>query len=1460
MRSYTSTTMVLILTLTLFLGCSSSDDGEKIDGGGNTITSFTGKIIDSPIIGLDYDCSSSGITGVTNSSGEFTCNSDDTISFSLAGHQFGPLPLQEIITPHTLFPDDPTAALNFAQLIQTLDSDGDPSNGITPDPVRVEAIATANIDFTAPDFDTVIQTALPGGVLLVSEADAQQHLDETFAALGITPDGTPDTVAPTITTTDFTVDEKQQAVGTITTDETATLTLSGSDAAFFALNGNILSFTIMPDYETKSSYTLTVTAKDSSANESSREVIITLKDIDEVPPTFTSGGFTADENQLTAGTVTTDEQTTLSLGGTDATFFDLAGDGTLTFKVAPDFETKSTYTLSITATDTAGNQTTQNITVIVNDLNEFPPTLANTALNITENSPAATIVGQVTLDNDGGAPVTAYDLTGTGSNLLDIDANGTITVSNGALLDYESTPLYTLSSTATNSFGVSQSVDVTINLLNVNDTAPLFSAATEVSIDENELTVMTLNANDPDGLGETITYSVKPAYRDGYLFQVSGNTLALISGADYEALSVKKHVLGIIISDGTNTSEQDLVVNILDVDEYPTAVAGADQNSIPKGTITLDASNSSDPETALLSYLWSITAKPVGSSAALSDTTSMTPTFDADKKGSYTFDLNVSDGTLSSSDQITIDVINTLPVANAGADQNEPAGTLIQLNGSVTDADAIDTHTFTWRIITAPVGSSSTISDTSIANPTFTPDGVGTYTLGLVVNDGDDDSVEDTMIITTSNTAPIANAGPNQTIALQEVTLDGSGSYDPNSQSITYQWTFSSVPVGSTLTTLTNDTSVSPTFTPDVGGSYVISLIVNDSALSSTPDEVIITIDDTMITHNGLQYRTVISPHTGKAWFDRNLGAAQTCSALYDRLCYGDYYQWGRDTDNHEKNSSAVTTTLSTDINSAGTDFINNPSLPSDWVTTVDNDGSLRETKWTQTDGSGICPADYMVATAAQLQAEVSGAGIDSPDSAYTSFLKIPASGFRRTNGDFAFTGTSSFLWSSTTDSANSYAYAFRTDSAGTAVDSATAAYEGERGRGYPVRCVKSQNIPIAMAGSGQLIPTGSTASLDGSGSYDPEGSAISYTWELVRAPATSSAALSSTSIVNPTLTTDVDGDYLIKLTVNDGTADSISDTITITATSGNIPPIADAGTDQSIYIPTGSSNLTVSLDASGSSDVNGDALTYTWAFTTKPATSSVTGLSGIAPTFTADVIGTYILELTVSDATDTATDTVKVVVEQEMVHDGFTYITTTSPVTGKVWLDRNLGATQVCTAFNDTNCYGDYYQGGRLTDGHEKSNSAASANARTTDITNAGTPDFISVDDGGVSDWVVASIDDDLGSRIVQWSSTDGVSGICPTGFSVSTLTEIEAEISNLADITDAANSFLKIPSAGYRSFNGTIYKSGTGPKIYAQAWLWTNTYATTHFLSCPRFTDTDKITATLTVDYALPVRCIQN
>ena len=144
----------------------------------------------------------------------------------------------------------------------------------------------------------------------------------------------------------------------------------------------------------------------------------------------------------------------------------------------------------------------------------------------------------------------------------------------------------------------------------------------------------------------------------------------------------------------------------------------------------------------------------------------------------------------------------------------------------------------------------------------------------------------------------------------------------------------------------------------------------------------------------------------------------------------------------------------------------------------------------------------------------------------------------------------------------------------------------------------------------------------------------------------------------------------------------------------------------------------------------------------------------------------------------------------------GLEYCKVTSPYTGKIWLDRNMGAKQVCTAFDDEECYGDYYQWGRKTDGHQVFDSETNT-TKATDVENAG-GDFIITN--STWDWVASGVDDDGSIRSANWSKTDGEYA-CPAGYRVPTIDELEAEFLGY-------DSFLKLPSAGYRTrYDGSFH-----------------------------------------------------
>jgi len=164
----------ITLTTLLLSGCGG---GSSNDGGVTTAPStVTGTFIDSAVSGLSYNCSS-GLSGITNSKGEFSCKNGDTVSFSINGFALGSATAGTTVTPKSLFPSDAAAVTNIAQLLQTLDSDGDVSNGITLDSNSQEyksLTSTTEVSLTQVDFDSAIASHI--GKVLVSESSANAHL------------------------------------------------------------------------------------------------------------------------------------------------------------------------------------------------------------------------------------------------------------------------------------------------------------------------------------------------------------------------------------------------------------------------------------------------------------------------------------------------------------------------------------------------------------------------------------------------------------------------------------------------------------------------------------------------------------------------------------------------------------------------------------------------------------------------------------------------------------------------------------------------------------------------------------------------------------------------------------------------------------------------------------------------------------------------------------------------------------------------------------------------------------------------------------------------------------------------------------------------------------------------------------------------------------------------------------
>lgn len=189
---------------------------------------------------------------------------------------------------------------------------------------------------------------------------------------------------------------------------------------------------------------------------------------------------------------------------------------------------------------------------------------------------------------------------------------------------------------------------------------------------------------------------------------------------------------------------------------------------------------------------------------------------------------------------------------------------------------------------------------------------------------------------------------------------------------------------------------------------------------------------------------------------------------------------------------------------------------------------------------------------------------------------------------------------------------------------------------------------------------------------------------------------------------------------------------------------------------------------------------------------------------------------------------------------------TVTSGITGEVWMDRNLGATQVATELTDAASYGDLYQWGRKADGHQDPTSNIILDSDGVTAGSEGS-DFI-YSNWAWNDWLDVSDD-------TRWQFTDAVNNPCPSGFVVPTMQQFLDE--QITNHQDAYNSFLKLPQPRQRSIqDGMIYQAA-----WADSGYWTSSVSATEadFAQYFRLDETTAIASDRHRIYGYPVRCIQ-
>jgi predicted RNA-binding protein with TRAM domain len=497
----------------------------------------------------------------------------------------------------------------------------------------------------------------------------------------------------------------------------------------------------------------------------------------------------------------------------------------------------------LTVTDSGGLQSTDTCIVNVSWVN-LPPTANGGPDQTVNEGDTVTLDGSNSSDPDDGIASYLWNQTaGTPVTLSSATAvQPTFTAPNvgpsGASLTFQLT--------VTDSGGL-QATDVCTVIISSVNLPPVADAGPDRIVNEGDtVTLDGSNSSDPDDSVASYlwTQTAGPAVTLSDPTAAQTTFSAPVVGAGGASLTFMLRVTDGFGSEATDTC----IVNITNGNLPPTADAGPDQTVNEGDTVTLDGSNSTDPDDGIASILWTQTAGPP---VTLSNTTAVQPTFTAPDVGpsgkSLTFQVTVTDsGGLQATDTciVTVSWVNLPPTADAGPDQTAGEGAAVTLDGSNSTDPDDGIASYSWS---QTGGSPITLSSTTVFRPTFTAPDVGpsgeSLTFQLAVTDSGGLQASDSCIVNVSwiNLPPTADAGPDQTVDEGvTVTLDGSNSTDPDDGIASYQWK----QLGGSQVTISNPSAAAPTFTaPDVGMSGVsltFQLTVTDGGgLKSTATSIV---------------------------------------------------------------------------------------------------------------------------------------------------------------------------------------------------------------------------------------------------------------------------------------------------------------------------------------------------------------------------------------------------------------------------------------------------------------------------------------------------------------------------------------------------------------------------------------------------------------------------------------------
>ena len=569
---------------------------------------------------------------------------------------------------------------------------------------------------------------------------------------------------PVITSSSsFTVPENQQAVATLTATDAdfddLTFSISGGDSSDLEItDSGLLTLKTNPNFEVKNNYSFTASVTDGLYSASST-ITVNISDVNE-PPVWQNSlptAFEFPENVTNVESIDSPEDVvdedgdtlTFSLSGEDGNLFSVSGN-IVSFLGAPDYEIPTDsnkdniYKLNVVASDGSLTATSPEFSVTITNLNDNAPIFNDLVTEIDVTNGQTNVFDISTSDADGDD--VSLSKSGTDSSLFTISDSGNLSFTSAPDFanpgDNNGDNVYKLTIAASDGSFTTNSDEISITVLEVNDPPVISDLQTSYSLEENISDIATFSVTDP----ENNQLEIGVSGEDSEGFSVVSNLLFYEGGLNFEnptdANADNAYTITIYADDGFNRTTQDVQITVSNVEEGP-EFSISSNISLEENIKTVAQVDVSDPEGD--AFFWEISGEDADL-FEIPESNSLNGAYD--QSGSLAF---VSEGgDFESPTDANADNIYEITLIGT---ENKTLGLVTRLDLTITILDVKDSWNITGTIYSnpysaidgdvsnivryPPIDNSSSSVAQLIQNPTDVIGHIGDH-VSSVVNLGDD--------------------------------------------------------------------------------------------------------------------------------------------------------------------------------------------------------------------------------------------------------------------------------------------------------------------------------------------------------------------------------------------------------------------------------------------------------------------------------------------------------------------------------------------------------------------------------------------------------------------------------------------------------------------------------------------------------------------------------------------------